>query len=331
MLGARGKPKVFVTRHIFPQPMKRLSEHAEVAYHDSHDVLPEGELVDRVAGFDGIICQLTDPITETVLTAGRQVRVVANVAVGYDNIDVAAATRLGIVVTNTPEVLNETSADFVFALLLASARRVVEGDRFVRDRLWHRWEVDLLCGVDVHHRTLGIVGLGRIGRAVARRARGFDMRVLYHGRSPLSAEEEAGLGVEYRPLDELLVESDFVSLHVPLDDSTRHMIGARELSLMKQSAILINAARGPIVDEDALATELENGGLAGVGLDVFEREPDVEARLLASPKATLAPHIASASLATREKMCAMAVDNVLAALAGRAPLDIVNPEALQNR
>lgn len=322
------RPKVLVTRHVFPKALARLADHVTVDYNDSHDVLSEVELTQRIADVDGVVCQLTDPMTQVVLEAGSAVCVVANVAVGYDNIDIDAATRNRIVVTNTPDVLNETSADFAFALLLASARRLAEGDRFVRDGAWKRWEVDLLCGVDVHRRTLGIVGLGRIGGAVARRARGFEMRLLYHSRHPLEEAQEQALGVEYRPLDELLSEADFVSLHVPLNDDTRHLIGARELDLMKRTAVLINTARGSVVDEQALADALDEGRIGAAGLDVFEREPSVEARLLASPRVTLAPHIASSSVATREKMCTMAVDNVLAVLAGRRPPNLVNPAAI---
>jgi glyoxylate reductase len=243
------------------------------------------------------------------MDAAPELKAIANVAVGYDNIDVVAAAERGIVVTNTPGVLTDTTADLAFALILASARRIVEGDRFVRDGRFRRWEIDLLCGHDVHHRTLGLIGLGRIGRAVARRAEGFEMRVLLH--------DPAAQGST--PLETLLVESDFVSLHVPLTSQTRHLIGARELARMKPTAFLVNTSRGPVVDESALADALEQGRIAGAGLDVFEREPAVEPRLLEMTNVVLLPHVGSASIATRERMCRMAAEDCIAVLEGRAP------------
>src|SRR5208337_1390638 len=230
------------------------------------------------------------------------VRIIANVAVGYDNIHIPTATRRGILVTNTPDVLTETTADFAFALLLAAARRVVEGHQYVHSGQWRRWAIDLLVGHDVHQRTLGIFGMGRIGQAMARRGRGFSMRILYSDaiRAPEAIENE--LGLDFVPKDQLLRESDFVSLHVPLSDATRKLIGAPELRLMKKTAILVNTARGPVVDEAALAQALSERRLAGAGLDVFEQEPQVHPLLLTLENIVLAPHIASASVDTRREM-----------------------------
>ena len=248
---------------------------------------------------------------------------------GYDNIDVPAATRKGILVTNTPDVLTETTADFAFALLLATARRVVEGHHYVHSGKWRRWSIDLLAGRDVFGRTLGLLGLGRIGRAVARRARGFSMRILYSGTSPAPEAVERDLCAEYVPADRLWAESDFISLHVPLNDSTRKLIGAAQLRRMKPTAFLINTSRGPVVDEAALAAALSEGVIAGAGLDVFEDEPQVHPLLLQLENVVLAPHIASASVDTRKQMCLMAAENVVAALEGRRPPNLVNPEAWQ--
>jgi lactate dehydrogenase-like 2-hydroxyacid dehydrogenase len=251
-------------------------------------------------------------------------KIISNVAVGFDNIDVAAAAERGIQVTNTPDVLTDTTADFAFALLMATARRVVESDRYLRAGRWDQWQIDLLVGHDIHHATLGIFGIGRIGRAVARRGRGFDMRVLYHDAFRLDAEPEKELGVEYVDADTLLREADFISLHVPLLPETRKLIGAAQFKAMKKTAILINTSRGPVVDETALAEALIAGEIAGAGIDVFEREPAVEPRLLKLENAVLTPHIASASVATRRRMCTLAAENVIAGLEGRRPPNLVN-------
>jgi len=248
------------------------------------------------------------------------------VAVGFDNIDVPAATRKGILVSNTPDVLTDTTADFAFALLLAAARRVVEGHQYLHAGLWRKWAIDLLVGQDVHHRTLGIFGMGRIGQAVARRARGFSMRVLYHDpvRAPEALERE--LQLELVSKDQLLRESDFVSLHVPLSDSTRKLMGEPELKLMKKTAILVNTSRGPVADEAAVARALEEGWIAGAGLDVFEKEPTVHPALLKLTNVVLAPHIASASVDTRREMSMLAARNAVEALEGRRPPTLLNPQ-----
>ena len=321
------RPAVLVTRRIYPEAIEYLRHHAEVDYADTDEVLCPEELLERARGKQAVVCQLTDKFPADVIARLEGVRVLANVAVGYDNIDVAAATRRGILVTNTPEVLTETTADFAFALLLATARRIVEGHLFVHSGQWRRWAIDLLVGHDVHHRTLGIFGLGRIGAAMARRARGFSMRVLYHDvrRAPEALEQE--LGLEFCTKERLLEESDFVSLHVPLTDSTRRLIGAAELRRMKRTAILINTSRGPVVDEEALARALAEGVIAGAGLDVFEREPEVHPLLLKLNNVVLAPHIASASVETRRQMSLMAAENAVAVLEGRRPPNLVNVEA----
>lgn len=320
------KPRVLVTRHVYGAAIDLLRPWAEVEYRDARDGEGEASLAARLRDKVGVICQLTDPMPATLFAAAPRLRLVANVAVGYDNIDVRAAAARGILVTNTPGVLTETTADFTFALLLAAARRVVEADRFVRAGRWQRWEVDLLCGVDVHGKTLGIVGFGRIGRAVARRAAGFGMHILYAARRPV----EAAVG-DHVPLDELLARADFVSVHVPLTPTTRHLIGAAELRRMPRHAILINTARGAIVDEEALLQALRAGTIAGASLDVFEREPELTAGLTELDNVVLAPHLGSASVETRTRMCTMAAENMVAFLRGERPPNLIdstpwNPE-----
>jgi lactate dehydrogenase-like 2-hydroxyacid dehydrogenase len=322
------KPAVLVTKRIFPEAVELLRRHAEVDYVDSDDGLSPEELEARSRGKQGIVSQLTDKFTAERIERLEGVRVIANVAVGFDNVDLAAATRQGILVTNTPDVLTDTTADLTFALLLAAARRIVEAHRFVHSGKWRRWTIDLLAGRDVHHKTLGIFGMGRIGQAVARRAAGFSMRVLYHDarRAPEALERE--LSLEFTDKLGLLRESDFVTLHVPLNDSTRKLIGAAELREMKPSAILVNTSRGPVIDEAALAQALADRVIAAAGLDVFESEPHVHPLLLELENVVLAPHIGSASIDTRRKMSLLAAENALAALAGRRPPNLLNPEAI---
>jgi glyoxylate reductase len=282
--------------------------------------MPAAILARRIRSVDGLLCLLTDHIDAAMLARAPRLRAIANRAVGYDNIDVAAAAARGIVVTNTPDVLTESCADLAFALVLAAARRVCEGDRLVRSGRWHGWSPDLLLGRDVHGATLGIVGLGRIGAAVARRARGFGMRVIYAQRRPAVRPPAAVTRV---PLARLLAVADFVSLHVPLTPSTRHLIGARELARMKRGAVLVNTSRGPVVDEAALVRALASGTLAAAGLDVFENEPHVPRTLRALPNVVLTPHVASATTATRVRMDVLAARNLAAALAGRRPPNAV--------
>ncbi len=321
--------RVLVSRHVYPATIAILQDAGcTVDYHDSSDGLEPESFAKKLALADGLVCQLTDPITRDLIDGAPSLKVISQVAVGYDNIDVGAATERGIVVTNTPGVLTEATADLTFALLLAAARRVPEAERYLRAGRWQRWEIDLLCGADVHGATIGIVGFGRIGQAMARRARGFDMRVLYASRSRADAAVEDELQATHVPLDALLARSDFVSLHVPLTDETRHLISVPELSRMKQSAILINTARGPVVDERALVATLSEGVIAGAALDVFEDEPAVPRELLELPNVVVLPHIGSATVSVRSRMCAMAAKNCAAVLTGERPEHPVNPEAL---
>ena len=291
-----------------------------VDYNNTQAGLSKADLISRLRGKDGLICHIISAIDDEVLAAAPTVKVVANVAVGYNNIDLAAARRRGVVVTNTPDVLTETTADFAWTLLMAAARRVVEADHFARSGQWQRWEWDLLWGADIHGKTLGVVGFGRIGRAVARRALGFNMRVLYQDAFRADAAVERELRASRTELEPLLAEADFVSLHTPLLPETRHLMNERTLRLMKKSAVLVNAARGPVVDEAALVRALKEGWIAGAGLDVFEEEPKVHPGLLPLKNVVLAPHIASASFDTRLAMATLAIRNCLAVLDGQPPL-----------
>ncbi len=321
------KPKVFVTRAI---PEKGLALIRSACDADIwHDPLPppRAALLERVRGVDGILSLLTDKIDAAVMdAAGAQLKVISNYAVGYDNIDVAAATARGIAVGNTPGILTETTADFAFALLLAAARQVVAGDKFVRAGKWQTWGPRLLLGADVHGATLGLVGFGRIGQAMARRAAGFGMRILYHQRHASPAAET--LGAKPADFDTLLRESDFVSLHVPLTDETYHLLDARAFRLMKNTAVLINTARGGVVDPAALYAALKAGDIAFAALDVTEPEPiPADSPLLALENIIITPHLGSASHATRNKMAVMAAENLLAGVRGEKLPNAVNNEA----
>jgi lactate dehydrogenase-like 2-hydroxyacid dehydrogenase len=307
----------FQARQLIPSDIR-------VDYNDGDQPLPRAELIRRLQGKDGLICHIISIIDDDLLAACPGLKVIANVAVGFNNIDVAAARRRGIVVTNTPDVLTETTADFAWALLMAAARRIVEADRYARSGQWTSWKWDLLWGADVHGKTLGVVGFGRIGRAVARRALGFGMRLLYHDAVRADAGVERELKATATDLPTLLRESDFVSLHTLLSPETRHLINEGTLRLMKPTAILVNAARGPVVDEAALAKALSEGWIAAAGLDVFEEEPKIHPGLLGLPNVTLAPHIASASNDTRLAMATLAVRNCLAVLEGKPPLTPVS-------
>jgi glyoxylate reductase len=311
--------KILVSRGLPQAARDLIPSDVDVDYNGFERPLPKAELIERLRGRAGLICQIVDAVDDEVL-GSEGLRVVANVAVGYNNIDIAAARRRGIAVTNTPDVLTETTADFAWALLMAAARRVVEADRFVRAGRWKTWDYNLLLGADIHGKTLGVLGFGRIGRAVARRARGFGMRILYSDAVRVDPQVERELGALFTAVPDLLAQSDFVSLHTPLLPETRHLIDERALRGMKKSAILVNAARGPIVDEAALVRALTEGWIAGAGLDVFEREPEVHPGLLALENVALAPHIASASSQTRVDMAVLAVRNCLAVLDGKPPL-----------
>ena len=321
-------PSVLVSKHVYQEAIGHLEGRVAVDYNDSAESLSGEQLRDRLGGKQGVICQLTDRIDAPLLDAVPNVRVVSNIAVGFDNIDVPAATQRGVIVTNTPGVLTDTTADLAFALILGAGRRIGESERYLRAGRYRQWRVDLLTGWDVWGATLGIFGMGRIGQAVARRGRGFNMRVLYHDPFRLSEDAERELGIEFAQKEELLAQADFVTLHCALTPETRHLIGTAELRAMKPTSVLVNTSRGPVVDEAALADALQAGTIAAAGLDVFEREPEVHPKLLQCENALVVPHIASASAATRTRMCVMAAENMLAGLAGERPPNIVNPEVL---
>jgi len=319
------KPRVFVTRPLPGEVIQYLAARCDVRVHPEDAPLKPAQLAEACREVEGLMaCGVR--VNEEVLNRASKLRVVANVGVGYDNIDVAACTRRRIVVTNTPGVLTDTTADLAFALLMAVARRVVEADRFVRDGRWPCWKWGLLWGADVFGKTLGLYGFGRIGQAVARRGRGFSMRIIYHDVRRVGQAVEQELGAEFVDRETLLRESDFLSLHVPLAPETHHLIGARELALMKPSAFLINSARGRAVDEEALVQALQIKRIAGAGLDVYEHEPHVHPALSEMPNVVLTPHVGSATAETRLKMAMLAAKNLLAALEGRRPPNAVNPE-----
>jgi glyoxylate reductase len=331
MGSAGGTPRILISRPISDEAVRLARSRSDVDLYTGDRPLPRGELIARLQGRTGLVCQITDIVDAAVLTACPEVRVVANVAVGYNNIDLAAATARGVVVTNTPEVLTETTADFTWALLMATARRLVEADRYVRQGKFTQWQFLVFLGGDVHGKTLGVVGFGRIGQAVARRASGFDMRVRYHDTVRAAPAAEAECRATFTDLPTLLREADFVTLHTPLLPETRHLIRAESLRIMKPTAYLINASRGPVVDEGALVQALTEGWIAGAALDVYEEEPRVHPGLIGLDNVVLAPHIASASHDTRIKMSTLAVENCLAVLEGRRPPTPVNPEVLERR
>jgi len=320
------KPKLFSTHVLFEEPRRLLAEHFDVDYWTGSERPPRAEVLKRVAGKDALIPLLTEKIDAELLdAAGPGLRIVANVAVGFDNIDVPACTARKIAVSNTPGVLDETTADFTWTLLTAVARRLVEGDHLARSGAWRQWNLDMLCGTDIWGKTLGIIGMGRIGRAVARRALGFRMRVIYKSTSRAPAEIERELNAEYLTQDEVFRQADFLSLHVPLNETTRGLIGPAELAKMKRTAFLINTTRGPVVQEAALVEALEKGVIAGAALDVFEREPLIPDGLRRD-NVVLAPHLGSASVETRTKMAMIAAQNAIAWFEGRCPPTILNPE-----
>jgi glyoxylate reductase len=322
-------PAVLVTRGV-PEPVRaHLAGRCRLEVWEGDGVMPRAELLDRAAGKAGLVAMLTDRVDAELLDrAGPGLRVVANFAVGYDNLDLDACTARGVLATNTPDVVTEATADLTWALLLAAARRVAEGDRFLRARRPWVWGPEFFLGFEVHGKTLGVIGLGRIGRAVARRAAGFAMPVVYTAGHRLPPAEEADLGVAWRELDDLLGEANFVTVHTGLSPATRHLIGAEQLARMKPTAVLVNTARGPIVDEAALAAALRAGELGAAGLDVFEREPEVHPGLLELDNVTILPHLGTATVETRVAMGMTAAANLLAALEGRRPPNLLNPDAL---
>jgi len=326
------KPRIYITRPL-PAAAMRILE-GQVEYHmwdRENEAVRRETILREIVDVDGIICLITEKMDAEVIERAHRCRVIAQVAVGYDNVDVAAATRRGIYVTNTPGVLTETTADMGWAILMATARRVVEGDKFTRSGRWKTWELMGFTGQDVWGATLGIIGLGRIGAAIARRAKGFAMPILYHNRNRAEALE-AELGARYASLDDLLRQSDFVMISVALTPDTRHLIGERELGLMKPSAILVNIARGPIVDQRALYRALVDRKIWAAGLDVFEVEPvPMDEPLLRLDNVVVPPHLGSGSIATRTKMATMAAENCLAGTTGKIPPNVVNPEAKEHR
>ncbi len=322
------KPKLYSTHALFEEPRRRLAEHFDTEFWREEDRPPREEVLKRVAGKDAMISLLTEKIDNELLgAAGPSLRIVANVAVGFDNVDVPACTARRVAVTNTPGVLDETTADFTWTLLMAAARRLIEGDRLARSGAWNKWNLDQLCGADVWGKTLGIIGLGRIGRAVARRAAGFRMRIIYNGTTRAPAEVENELKAEFVPRNAVFEQADFLTLHVPLNAATRGLVGPAELARMKRSAFLINTTRGPVVQEAALIDALDRGLIAGAALDVFEREPLIPDGLRRD-NVVLAPHLGSASIETRTRMALIAAENAIAFFQGKRPPTILNPEVL---
>lgn len=319
------KWNVYVTR-LVPQPaLDLLAEHCDLEINPEDRVLTRAELLDKVRGRDAVLCLLTDILDDEVFTAAKGAKIFANVAVGFNNVDLEAATRHGIMISNTPGVLTEATADMAWALLFAVARRVVEGDKFTRAGKYKGWGPLLMLGQEITGKTLGVIGAGRIGTAFARKAKGFDMKVLYHDVQPSKAFEEA-TGGTFVDKETLLKEADFISLHVPLMPSTTHLISTPELKLMKKSAILINTSRGPVIDEQALVQALQDKEIWGAGLDVFENEPELAPGLADLENVVVCPHIASATWETRTNMALMAARNLLAALRGELPPQCLNPE-----
>lgn len=326
------RPAVLVARAVFSETIERLAKHFEVDANQDDVVLSPDALAERLKGKAGCFTTGSERIDAAVLDANPQLRAVCNMAVGYNNIDVEACTARGVLATNTPDVLTETTADFGFALMMAAARRIAEGEHYLRAGRWTKWSYDMLTGSDVHGATLGILGMGRIGQAIARRgAMGFGMKVIYHNRSRLAPDVEAPIAARYVDKATLLREADHLVIVVPYSAASHHAIGAAELAMMKPTATLTNIARGGVVDDAALAVALREGRIAAAGLDVFEGEPTVHPDLLTVPNVVLTPHIASATVATRRKMADLAADNLIAALTGAAPPTPINPQVLPLR
>ncbi|HLL10550.1 MAG TPA: D-glycerate dehydrogenase [Rubrivivax sp.] len=323
-------PPILVARAVFPETLQRLRQHLDVEDNQADVIFTPAQLIERLQGKQGVLTTGSERIDAQVLAACPQLRVVANMAVGFNNFDIAACTAGGVLATNTPDVLTETTADFGFALMMAAARRVTESEHFLRRGDWNRWAYDMFTGSDVHGATLGILGMGRIGQAIARRGGlGFGMRVIYHNRSRLPAATEALLNASYVGKEELLAQADHLVLVLPYSEQSHHTIGAAELALMKPTATLTNIARGGIVDDAALAAALRERRIAAAALDVFEGEPRVHPDLLALTNVVLTPHIASATVATRRAMAELAADNLIAALTGGQPPTPINPAVIR--
>jgi glyoxylate/hydroxypyruvate/2-ketogluconate reductase len=325
------KRQVLVTREVFGGVLDFLAHHFEVAANQEDKVLTKEELALALADKEGALTTLTERIDSDLLLRCPKLKVVCNIAVGYNNIDLEACTAHGVMATNTPGVLDDTTADFAWALILATARRLNEAEAYVREGRWDKWKLKQFLGLDVHHATLGIVGLGRIGQVVARRAMGFEMEVLYHDVHRASPEIETACRARYVTKEELFGRADIVTIHIPYSRETHHAVGAPEIALMKNSAILVHAARGGVVDDAALVEALRRGAIAGAGLDVFEGEPALHPGFLEMKNVVLSPHIASSSEKTRSKMAMMAAENLVAALSSGNPPNLLNPEALRER
>jgi glyoxylate/hydroxypyruvate/2-ketogluconate reductase len=323
------KPKILVARAVFPEVITRLAQHFEVEANQADDSWTKAELMARLQGKDGAFTTGGDRIDAEVLAACPQLKICANMAVGYNNFDLDAMTAAGVLATNAPDVLTETTADFGFALLMATARRITESEHYLRAGKWTKWSYDMFAGSDIHGSTLGILGMGRIGQGIAKRgAHGFGMKVIYHNRSRLDAALEAECKASYVSKEELLKTADHVVLVLPYSPASHHTIGAAELALMKPTATLVNIARGGIVDDAALAAALRNKRIAAAGLDVFEGEPKVHPDLLTVPNVVLTPHIASATVPTRLAMASLAADNLIAFFDGKKPMTPLNPSVL---
>lgn len=323
------KPKVLVTREVFDETLDYLAQHCEIDSNQQDLPLTAAALAQRLADKDGLMCCLTDRIDGALLGAAPRLKVVANIAVGYNNIDIAACTARAVMATNTPGVLDDSTADLAWALMLATARRLTEVESYIRGGEWTGWRLKQWLGIDVHHATLGIVGMGRIGQAIARRASGFEMRVIYHNRKPVAKDIEQRLNARYVGMPDLLAQSDFVVLQVPYSPETHHLIGAAELQSMKPTAILVNSTRGGVVDDAALIAALKAGTIRGAGLDVFENEPKLDPGFLDLRNVVLAPHIGSSTEATRRAMAMTAAKNLVSALNGEQPPNLLNPEVRQ--
>jgi glyoxylate reductase len=322
------KPKVYATHQLFDEARQILESACDAEYWTNEERPPREEVLRRVKDKEGLVCLLTEKVNDELLRVAPKLRIAANVAVGYDNIDVDACTKRGVVATNTPGVLDETTADFAWTLMMAVARRLAEGEQLARSGNWKGWNLDQLCGADIWGKTLGLVGFGRIGRAVARRALGFHMKVIYTDAVKAPDEVAKSLNAQYRDMNELLAESDFISLHVPLIPETRGLFDSPKFYRMKPTAFLINTSRGPVVEESALVAALDAKKIAGAALDVYENEPFIHPGLK-RPNVVLAPHLASASLETRTKMAVMAANNVVALFKGQMPPNMINPAVLK--
>lgn len=325
--------RVLLTYRAIPGAglLERLRERFETIVYEGDGFMPRGQLLQAVRNADGLVSMLSERIDAELLDHAPQLKIVANYAVGYNNIDIEAATRRGVMVTNTPDVVTDATADLAWAIMMAIARNVCVVDRYVRSGEWTEWRPERFIATDITGATLGIIGLGRIGRAMARRAAGFDMRVIYFDLHRAAPKVEQECRAEYQPLDGLLSEADFVTIHVPLNEVTQHLIDARALSLMKPTAYLVNTARGPIVDESALVAALQNRSIAGAALDVYENEPLLTEGLAELPNTILIPHLGANSRRTRERMATMTADNIIAALSGQMPPDLVNQEVWPQR